>query len=144
MLRYLFRTAASWAFVGLAGGLAYREVTKAFDHPGGTQLALVHTHALTLGTVVPLVLLALAAALPALAAAPGLRRATHLLNAGLVLSVGMLAYKGTLQVVGAAHVDSAAVAGVSGLGHMLLAGALGLALLATGRALGADHQVRTA
>lgn len=142
MLRYLFRTATVWTVVGLAGGLAYREVTKAFDHPGGTQLALVHTHALTLGTVVPLLLLALAAALPALADARGLRRATHLLNAGLVLTVAMLAYKGTLQVVGAHHADSAAIAGVSGLGHMLLAGALGLALLATGRAVSAQHAVR--
>ena len=138
MLRYLFRSAVIWTVVGLVGGLAYREVTKAFDHAGPTQLALVHTHALVLGTLLTLLLLGLAAALPGLAAGRGLRWATHLLNAGLALTVAMLAYKGTLQVVDAAWADHAALAGVSGLGHMLLAGALAVVLVAVGRAVGSS------
>ena len=137
MLRYLFRSAVTWTVLGLIGGLAYREVTKAFDFTGRTQLAVVHTHALTLGTLLMLLLLALAAALPGLRADKRLRWGTHLLNTGLVLTVGMLAYKGTLQVIGASFVDHSAIAGVSGLGHMLLTGALALVLLATGRAVNA-------
>jgi di/tricarboxylate transporter len=137
MLRYLFRSAVTWTILGLLAGLAYREVTKAFDFTGRTQLAVVHTHALTLGTLLMLVLLALAAALPGLATDKRLRWGTHLLNAGLILTVGMLAYKGTLQVIGASYADHPAIAGVSGLGHMLLTGALALVLLATGRAVNA-------
>lgn len=137
MLRYLFRSAVTWTILGLIGGLGYREVTKAFDFTGRTQLAVVHTHALTLGTLLMLLLLALAAALPALRVDKRLRWGIHLLNTGLLLTVGMLAYKGTLQVIDAAHVDHPAIAGVSGLGHMLLTGALACALLATGRAVNA-------
>lgn len=137
MLRYLFRSAVTWTVLGLLGGLAYREVSTASDFTGRTQLAVVHTHALTLGTLLLLLLLALAAALPGLRADKLLRWGTHLLNCGLVVTVGMLAYKGTLQVIGASYADHAAIAGVSGLGHMLLTGALALALLATGRAVNA-------
>ncbi len=137
MLRYLFRSAVTWTVLGLLGGLTYREVTKAYDFTGRTQLAVVHTHALILGTLLMLLLLALAAALPGLRADKHLRWGAHLLNAGLVLTVGMLAYKGTLQVIGASHADHSAIAGVSGLGHMLLTGALALVLLATGRAVNA-------
>lgn len=137
MLRYLFRSAVTWTILGLLGGLAYREVTKAFDFTGRTQLAVVHTHALTLGTLLMLLVLALAAALPGLRADKRLRWGTHLLNTGLILTVGMLSYKGTLQVMGATYADHPALAGTSGLGHMLLTGALALVLLATGRAVGA-------
>jgi hypothetical protein len=63
MLIILYRSAAVWTAAGLAGGLFYREFTKAHDVEGGTQLALVHTHALALGTTVLLVLMALVAAL---------------------------------------------------------------------------------
>lgn len=135
MLTYLFRSAAAWTAVGLVGGLVYREVTKLADYSGFTQLALVHTHALTLGTVLMLLLLALAAALPGLNVDRRMRWGTHLLNAGLVLTVGMLGVKGTLQVRGAAWADHAALAGISGLGHMTLTAALLLLLLAVGRSV---------
>lgn len=137
MLRYLFRSAAAWTVVGLAGGLGYREITRQAEFAGRTQLAVVHTHALTLGTVVMLLLLALAAALPGLAADRRLRWGTHLLNAGLVLTVGMLAVKGTAQVLDRPWAEHAALAGVSGLGHMTLTAAMVLLLLAVGRVAGA-------
>lgn len=111
----LFRSAVTWTAVGLAGGLAYREITKLAGFTGFTQLGLVHTHSLALGTTVFLVVLALGAAL---------RLQKHRLmrwflivwNAGLALTVAMLAVKGTLQVRGDALADSAAIAGVAGLG----------------------------
>lgn len=136
MLRYLFRSAAAWTVVGLAGGLGYREITRQAEFAGRTQLAVVHTHALTLGTVLMLLLLALAAALPGLAADRRLRWGAHLLNVGLVLTVGMLAVKGTAQVLDRPWAEHAALAGVSGLGHMTLTAAMVL-LLAVGRAAGA-------
>lgn len=57
MLSTIYRSAAVWTAIGLVGGLYYRELTEANDVAGGTQLALLHTHALALGTTVLLVLL---------------------------------------------------------------------------------------
>lgn len=128
MLTPLFRSAVAWTAVGLVGGLAYREITKLAGFTGFTQLGLVHTHSLALGTTVFLAVLALGAAL---------RLQKHRLmrwflivwNAGLALTVAMLAVKGTLQVRGDALADSAAIAGVAGLGHMTLAAGFVLLLL---------------
>lgn len=119
MLTALFRSAAAWTGIGLIGGLAYREVTKHAEPVGFTQLSFVHTHSLALGTMMLLVVLALAVAL---------RLTEHRLmrwflivwNLGLTITVGMLAYKGVLQVQGAAWADSPALAGIAGLGHIIL------------------------
>ncbi len=148
MLTYLFRSAAVWTAVGLAGGLGYRELTRQHDYTGFTQLALVHTHALVWGTVFVLGLLALVVVLPGLARDGRMRWGLHLFNAGLALTVGMLGFKGTLQVLGATWADHPGLAGVSGLGHMTLTVALVLLLLAVGRQVktlqaGADDSAGT-
>lgn len=135
MLTYLFRSAAAWTAIGLAGGLYYREFTKVneFDFASPSQLGLVHTHALTWGTIFMLVLLGLGVLMPALTRDRWMRWGVHLLNAGLVLTVGMMAFKGSVQVLGRSWSDSPALAGVSGLGHMTLTASLILLLLAIGR-----------
>ncbi|MGO0576014.1 DUF2871 family protein [Ornithinimicrobium panacihumi] len=135
MLTYLFRSAAAWTAIGLAGGLYYREFTKLneFDFASPSQLGLVHTHALTWGTIFMLVLLGLGVLMPALTRDKWMRWGVHLLNAGLVLTVGMMAFKGSVQILDKPWADSPALAGVSGLGHMTLTAALILLLLAIGR-----------
>ena len=45
--------------IGLVSGFYYRELTKAHDFTGDTQLALVHTHTLILGMFMFLILLRL-------------------------------------------------------------------------------------
>lgn len=117
---FLFRSAATWTAVGLAGGLAYREVTRAADYTGFTQLSLVHTHALALGTLVLLSTLALER-LYTLSVDRRLRWFAWAWNAGLALTIGALAVKGSLQVAGSASADSPALAGIAGSGHMVLA-----------------------
>lgn len=115
----LFRSAAAWAAVGLAGGLAYREATRATEFTGVTQLSLVHTHALALGTTMLLLTLALER-LFTLSADRRLGWFVWAWNVGLFLSVGGLALKGGLQVAGAAAATSPALAGISGTGHIVL------------------------
>lgn len=130
--RALLRASTIWTIVGLAGGLFYREFTKLHGVPGGTQLALVHTHALTLGTIMLLVVLALAGTY-------ALRLKAFLIvwNAGLALTtVGLLA-KGMLQVMGSPIATHPGIAGVSGLGHMTLTAGFVLLLLALRRAISA-------
>lgn len=128
MLTTIYRSAAAWTVIGLVGGLYYRELTKANDVTGGTQLALLHTHALTLGTTVLLVLLALVSVLR-LEAHPRLRLALWVYQGGVAITAGMLTVKGTMQVLDVAAASSPAVAGIAGLGHITLTAGLLLLFL---------------
>ena len=137
----LVRAAAVWTAVGLAGGLGYRELTKIEGYTGWTQLSVVHTHALVLGTVVLLLVLALQRVFRLSED----RRYGWFLwtwNAGLALTVAGLTVKGILQVIESTSATSAAIAGVSGLGHILLTVAFVLFFLVLGaraRSGEADH-----
>ena len=58
-LKLLLTTSFIYMVLGVLSGLFYREFTKFNGSPGGTQLAVVHTHWLTLGAIVGLILLLL-------------------------------------------------------------------------------------
>lgn len=136
----LFRITAAWTAVGLAGGLAYREITKNLDFTGSTQLAVVHTHTLVLGTLIGLGLLALERVYN-LSRDRRFGWFVWIWNIGLVLTAGGLATKGTLQVLGSAAAESPALAGISGMGHILLTVGFVLLFLVLGRRIrdnGAD------
>lgn len=134
MLTTLYRSAATWTALGLASGLFYREFTKANDFSGWTQLSVVHTHALTLGTVVLLILLALTAAFD-LGTDKRFRWGIGVWNAGLAVTAGAMTVKGVLQVLGNESANSAAISGISGLGHITLTVAFVLVFLALGAAV---------
>lgn len=134
MYSRLLVSAATWTGLGLASGLGYRELTRQVRFTGFTQLALAHTHALALGTLVLLLVLLLVRAF----AVPHDRRLRLFLlsyNAGLALTFTMLVVKGTLQVLGHPLATSPMIAGVSGLGHMTLAASLALLFVILFRAV---------
>ena len=139
----LFRMAAVWTAVGLASGLAYRELTRTTGFEGFTQLAVVHTHTLVLGTLVVLLLLALQK-LYRLADDRRFRWFVWSWNVGLALTAGGMAVKGTLQVIGSTAADSAALAGISGLGHIVLTAAFVLLFLVLGRRIRLTAGLQTA
>ncbi len=58
-MKKLLNTAFIYMLAGVASGLFYREFTKLNDFPEGefTQLGLAHTHLLTLGFIVLLIVL---------------------------------------------------------------------------------------
>jgi hypothetical protein len=64
-MRALFYAAFGYLLAGLGIGLFFREFTQANDFPDSefTQLAVVHTHLLTLGFIVLLLMLALGSAI---------------------------------------------------------------------------------
>lgn len=133
MLNLLYRSAAIWTGLGLISGLYYRELTKANDFTGGTQLAVAHTHALALGTLMLLVLLALVATL-------GIddrrfRWGVVTWQVGLGMTFGMQLVKGTLQVLENSSSESAALAGIAGLGHITLTVAFVLLFIGIGSAV---------
>ncbi|WP_407359024.1 DUF2871 domain-containing protein [Microbacterium sp. LTA6] len=128
-MRKLFYAAFAYMLIGVASGLFYREFTKLNDFPEGqpTQLGLVHTHLLVLGFVVLLIVLLLEKAF-------GLSESRlfgwffWVYNAGLVLTSAMLVWHGCLTVLG--QESSKMIAGIAGVGHMLLTAGMVMLFLA--------------
>ena len=134
---------ASFAYmlVGVASGLFYREFTKLNGFPEGefTQLGLAHTHLLTLGFIVLLIVLALEKVF-------GLSRSPKLFgwffwlyNAGVILTSAMLIWHGSLTVLG--QESNNMIAGIAGLGHMLIAAGMVVFFITLGRAIKRPAQV---
>ena len=98
MLNRILSSAAAWAALGLASGLYWRELTKLNDFTGDTSLSTAHTHALSLGMLVLLTVLALAKAF-ALPERPT-KLFVLLWNVGVGLTFGIMVVKGSLQVLG--------------------------------------------
>jgi len=128
-MRRLFYAAFASMIVGVASGLFYREFTKINDFPEGepTQLGLVHTHLLVLGFVVLLIVLLLEKAF-ALSESRLFGWFFWIYNAGLVLTSAMLVWHGCLTVLG--QESSNMIAGIAGLGHILLSAGMVLLFLA--------------
>ncbi|MFJ2504030.1 DUF2871 domain-containing protein [Microbacterium sp. NPDC087592] len=128
-MRRLFYAAFAYMIVGVASGLFYREFTKINDFPegGATQLGLVHTHLLVLGFVVLLIVLLLEKAF-ALSESRLFGWFFWLYNAGVVLTSAMMVWHGSLTVLG--QESSAMIAGIAGLGHILLSAGMVLLFLA--------------
>src|SRR5690606_13769881 len=95
-VKILVNSAFGYAVAGLASGLYYRELTKAQDFDGPTQLSIVHTHFLVLG-VLFLLIVAIFERLLVLSASPLYRWFTVTFHAGLILTVAMQLVHGTMQ-----------------------------------------------
>ncbi|MCR6489512.1 DUF2871 domain-containing protein [Amycolatopsis sp. OK19-0408] len=120
-MRMILNTAHVYMILGVVSGLYYRELTKANDFTGDTQLSTVHTHLLALGMLFFLIVLALEK-LFALTTHRLFRWFYWIYNAGLAVTVGMMILHGTLTVLG--RDSGAAIAGIAGLGHILLTAGL--------------------
>lgn len=140
-MQKLFYAAFAYMIVGVASGLFFREFTKANDFPAGefTQLGLAHTHLLTLGFIVLLIVLALEKIF-------GLSRSKlfnwffWVYNAGVVVTSAMLIWHGSLTVLG--QEAGGMISGIAGLGHILLTAGMVLFFLALRRALVLDGAIK--
>jgi hypothetical protein len=137
-LRRLFYASFAYMIVGVLSGLFYREFTKLNDFPEGqfTQLGLAHTHLLTLGFIVLLIVLVLEKVFT-LSRSRLFGWFFWLYNAGVILTSAMLVWHGSLTVLG--QESSKMIAGIAGTGHMLLTAAMVLLFLALGRAITRDR-----
>ncbi|UKD56048.1 DUF2871 domain-containing protein [Amycolatopsis sp. FU40] len=117
MTKKIYWAAAIYTILGLLGGLYYRELTKAKDFTGDTQLSIVHTHLLALGTLVFLIVLVLDKVFT-LSATRSFAPFFWIYHAGMLVTVGGMVVHGTLTVLG--KESGAAIAGIAGLGHILL------------------------
>src|SRR5699024_6309696 len=128
-MKKIFNAAFAYMIIGVLAGLFYREFTKANVFPEGqfTQLAVVHTHLLTLGFIGLLLVLAL----EKMFGLSGTKLFSWFFityNAGLVLTAGLLVRPGSLTVLG--QESNAMIAGIAGLGHIALSVSLVLFFLA--------------
>jgi hypothetical protein len=128
-MKKIFNAAFTYMILGVLAGLFYREFTKANDFPEGdfTQLGVVHTHLLTLGFIVMLLVLALDK-LFGLSSSKLFSWFFWTYNVGLILTVGMMVWHGSLTVLG--EESNAMIAGIAGLGHIALSVSLVLFFLA--------------
>ena len=119
-MKKIFNAAFIYMIAGVASGLFYREFTKLNGFPEGkfTQLGLVHTHLLTLGFIVLLIALVIEKVFTISRSPKLFAWFFWLYNAGVILTSGMLIWHGSLTVLG--QESSKMIAGIAGLGHMLL------------------------
>ncbi|MFF2272585.1 DUF2871 domain-containing protein [Agromyces sp. NPDC058136] len=138
----LFYASFAYMVVGVLSGLYYRELTKSQGFPEGdfTQLGLAHTHLLTLGFIVLLIVLVLEKVF-ALSESRLFGWFFWVYNAGVVLTSAMLIWHGTLTVLG--QESNAAISGIAGLGHIALTAGMVLLFLALRNRLVAAKGAKT-
>ena len=139
-MKKLFYAAFAYMLVGVLSGLFYREFTKANDFPSGefTQLGLAHTHLLTLGFIVLLIVLALEKQFT-LSRSKLFGWFFWVYNAGVIVTSAMLIWHGSLTVLG--QEGNGMISGIAGLGHILLTAGMVLLFLCLRRALVRDGAI---
>ena len=139
-MKKLFYAAFAYMLVGVLSGLFYREFTKANDFPSGefTQLGLAHTHLLTLGFIVLLIVLVLEKQFT-LSRSKLFGWFFWVYNAGVIVTSAMLIWHGSLTVLG--QEGNGMISGIAGLGHILLTAGMVLLLLCLRRALDRDGAI---
>lgn len=127
MMKKLSNAAFIYTMLALVVGVIYREYTKMLGFTGETNLSLLHTHLFTLGMMFFLIVLALEVTLNV-----GKHKYFNLFfifyNVGLSITAIMMAVRGFLQINGEplSKALDASIAGISGIGHILLS--IGLVL----------------
>ena len=128
MKRYM-NLAMLYAVLAMVGGVFYREFTKFNGFAAKTTLGVVHTHYFMLGMVFFLLLLLLEKSFSFTNAKTG--RILVVYQIGLNLTAVMFVVRGVTQVLGTSLSSgiSAAIAGIAGVGHILLGVSLVLLLM---------------
>jgi cbb3-type cytochrome oxidase subunit 1 len=142
-MRKLFLATTAYLILGLASGLFYREFTKINGFTAAddfTQLSVVHTHLLTLGVIVLLIVLLLEKAFE-LSRSRAFGWFFWIYNLGLVVTAIGMTVNGMLTVLGIE--TSKALAGISGSGHILLTAGLVLLFAALGKRIRATTATGT-
>lgn len=131
-MKKLYFAAFTYLILGLASGIFYREFTKHYEFPenSDSQLSAVHTHLLTLGFLVFLIVMVIEKAFN-LSSDSRFKPFFWAYNAGLVVSTGTMVWHGMLTVMGQ-EVISPAISGIAGLGHSIMSIGLILFMIALG------------
>lgn len=130
-MKKLYISALLWMIVGLLAGLFYRTYAQQImNFHGDTELSVLHTHALTLGMLFFLVVLAVEKIF-VISDTKWFKLFFWHYTAGLVVTVAILAVIGIIQVNGGD--SNGMTAGIAGIGHILLTAGLGFFFTALGK-----------
>ncbi|UGT44598.1 DUF2871 domain-containing protein [Nocardia yamanashiensis] len=116
-MKQLYWAAVGYTALGLPSGLLYRELTKAHQFTGKTELAVVHTHLLALGTLFFLIVLTLEHQL-ALSNTRAYRWFFSVYNIGVLWVVACMTVIGARTVLG--YGEYKLLSHLAGGGHILL------------------------
>lgn len=122
-MKKLYNTSVFYLILGLLSGVFFREFTKLKNINGDTVLSTLHTHLLVLGFIIFLILV-FAEKQFKLTDDKKFNCFYIFYNIGLLTKVITMLLKGLLDVK---NVESKAVSGIAGLGHIFLT--IGLILL---------------
>lgn len=133
-MKHYLNAGVFYAVIGLAAGVFYREYTKYSAFTGSTRLSLMHGHYLILGFLFFLLLLILEKQF-AWSGSAGTRFVVIGYHAGLNITGAGFLLRGINDVTAVAMSRGldASLAGISGLGHILIASTLILILRRIGK-----------
>ncbi|RYL93252.1 DUF2871 domain-containing protein [Sporolactobacillus sp. THM19-2] len=120
-MKRLYYTALGYMIAGLIAGIYYREVTKITGFTGKTMLSVLHTHLLVLGMFFFLILILLEKQF-CLSKSKLFTAFYWIYNIGVIWTVALLAVHGTITAAGG--LSGPAIAGIAGMGHIILSGGL--------------------
>lgn len=129
MKKYI-NCAFSYAILAMVAGVFYREFTKLNGFVGKTALGVAHVHLFALGTILIMVL-GLYCAKTNVEEIKQFKAFWRLFNLALPFMVIMFIVRGVVQVLGIelAKSQSAAISGIAGISHILMAISLVLLFL---------------
>ncbi len=135
MPKFDVKQIAELAFIyllfGLFAGVFYRTFTKTYDYVGETVLTKIHTHIISIGVLGVLVLYIIIKLLskknPEIITK--IKKPIFVLNFGLALTIAIMFIRGMIEVLGYhGSISPSAIAGIAGIGHVLLGAGLILSL----------------
>ncbi|NBI07283.1 DUF2871 domain-containing protein [Senegalia massiliensis] len=121
MNKYI-KIAIYYAVLGLISGVFYREFTKFNGVDGGTSLAYLHVHILTLGMFFFMILSLFESKLN-MSNFKGFKLFNITYNLGLHITLGVFIVRGVTEVLGSnySRAFDKSISGIAGIGHILLA-----------------------
>ena len=117
-MKRLMYSSALYTLLGLLSGLFYREMTKAEDFSGFSQLNVTHTHLLVLGTIMFLIFMNIEGQFKLTTHTKLFNSFFYIYHVGVLVTVAMQFVNGISTIKDLSV--SPAIAGIAGLGHIFL------------------------
>lgn len=138
ILRNALQASMIYTALGLISGIFYRDFTKYFTNE--TNLGLIHSHLFVLGTVFMLIL---AICIKVFKIHPSKTYIWffYTYNIGLVVTFLSMTTRGVLQAINYTPIKAldTSIAGISGIGHILLSVGLILFFMILNKSIGKDQ-----
>ncbi|MDW8569561.1 DUF2871 domain-containing protein [Staphylococcus shinii] len=117
-MKKLMLSSAFYTLLGMLSGLFYREMSKGENFSGYSQLNVTHTHLLVLGTIMFLIFMVIEYQLKLTKNSKLFNSFFYIFHLGILVTVAMQYINGIATITGFSV--SPAIAGVAGLGHIMI------------------------